>query len=89
MRLVHKLGADEQRDPASRDEGDGWVRGSPARIGREPRRHNELELREAVHGSAAKTIEREMCEREREKQKQEGKGSRAVMALISGEVPED
>ena len=58
-RLLAGLGAGEQRDSASRDEGAGRARGSSARIGREPRRRNKRELREAIHGGAAKTTERE------------------------------
>ena len=54
-RLLAGLGAGEQRDSASRDEGDGHVRGSPTRIGRNSRRRNEWELWEAIHGGAAKT----------------------------------
>ncbi|EMS48315.1 hypothetical protein TRIUR3_35094 [Triticum urartu] len=68
MRFMSKNGS----VAASRDEGDGLVRGSPAWIGREPRQRNELELREAIHGGAAKTTEREQRERERERKRPEG-----------------
>ena len=68
----------KQRNSASRDEGAGRVRGSLARIGREPRQRNKRELREAIHGGAAKTThtqgEREQHERERNRSRR-GKGA--------------